>query len=62
MMKTGSNAPQKPTKSPMPKCKPPKGDWEIPRFMEKFQPKDTITFYGWDGSKFEFEVKDEDNE
>lgn len=33
--KTGSNAPQMPTKTPMPKCKPPKDYWEIPSFMPK---------------------------
>ena len=40
-----SNAPQKPTKSPMPECKPPKDDWEIPSFMKNFKPKETVTFY-----------------
>lgn len=53
-----SNAPQKPTKSPMPKCKPPKDDWEIPSFMLKFKPKETVTFYDMEGkpyATFEYE-------
>ena len=28
-------APKMPSNSPMPKCKPPKGYWEIPSFMSK---------------------------
>ncbi len=47
--KTGSNAPQMPTRTPMPKCKPPKDDWEIPSFMKNFKPKETITFYDMEG-------------
>lgn len=57
--KTGSNAPQMPTKTPMPKCKPPKDYWEIPSFMLKFKPKETITFYDMEGKAVAtFEVKD----
>ena len=48
-MKKGSNAPKKPTQAPMPKCKPPKDDWEIPSFMKNFKPKETVTFYGMEG-------------
>lgn len=47
--KTGSNAPQKLTRPPMPKCKPPKDDWEIPKFMLNFKPKETVTFYDMEG-------------
>lgn len=58
--KTGSNAPQMPTRPPMPKCKPPKDYWEIPSFMLKFKPKETITFYDMEGKAVAtFEVKDE---
>lgn len=45
----GSNAPQMPTNPPMPKCKPPKEDWEIPSFMKNFKPKETVTFYDMEG-------------
>lgn len=48
-MKKGSNAPKKPTQAPMPKCKPPKDDWEIPKFMQNFKPKETVTFYDMEG-------------
>lgn len=48
----GSNAPQMPTKTPMPKCKPPKDDWEIPKFMLNFKPKETITFYDMEGKSY----------
>ena len=44
-----SNAPQMPTNTPMPKCKPPKDDWEIPSFMKNFKPKKTVTFYDMEG-------------
>ena len=58
--KTGSNAPQKPTRPPMLKRKPPKDDWEIPSFMKNFKPKETITFYDMEGKAVAtFEVKDE---
>lgn len=45
LIQLGSNAPQMPTRTPMPKCKPPKADWEIPKFMRNFKPKETVTFY-----------------
>ena len=45
LISLGSNAPKMPTNPPMPKCKPPKADWEIPSFMLKFKPKETVTFY-----------------
>ena len=48
-MKKGSNAPKMPTQPPMPKCKQPKDDWEIPKFMLNFKPKETITFYDMEG-------------
>ena len=44
-MKKESNAPKMPTQPSMPKCKPPKDDWEIPKFMLNFKPKETVTFY-----------------
>ena len=57
----GSNAPQMPTNTPMPKCKPPKDDWEIPSFMKNFKPKETITFYDMEGKAVAtFEVEDEE--
>jgi hypothetical protein len=59
--KTGSNAPQMPTRTPMPKVKPPKDDWEIPSFMKNFKPKGTVTFYDMEGRPYAtFEVKDEE--
>jgi len=61
LIQLGSNAPQKPTRSPMPECKPPKDDWEIPSFMKNFKPKETITFYDMEGRPYAtFEVKDEE--
>lgn len=51
-----SNAPEKPTRPPMPKVKPPKDDWEIPSFMLKPR-KETITFYDMEGKPYAtFEV------
>ena len=55
----GSNAPQKLTNPPMPKCKPPKGYWEIPKFMLNFKPKETVTFYANGKPYATFEVEDE---
>lgn len=52
------NAPKMPTEPPMPECKPPKDDWEIPSFMLKFKPKETVTFYDMQGkpyATFEYE-------
>ena len=51
-------SPQMPTNTPMPKCKPPKDDWNIPSFMKNFKPKETITFYDMEGrpyATFEYE-------
>ena len=56
----GSNAPQMPTSPPMPKCKPPKDDWEIPSFMKNFKPKETVTFYAGGKPYATFEVEDEE--
>ena len=56
----GSNAPQMPTKTPMPKCKPPKDDWEIPKFMKNFKPKETVTFYAGGKPYATYEVEDEE--
>lgn len=53
----GSNAPLKPVKSSMPKCKPPKDDWEIPSFMRNFKPKETVTFYAEDRPVVTYEVE-----
>ena len=55
----GSNAPQMPTNPPMPKCKPPKDDWEIPSFMKNFKPKETVTFYAGGKPYATYEVEDE---
>lgn len=58
--KEESNAPQKPTKSPMPKCKPPKDDWEIPSFMKNFKPKETVTFYAGGKPYATYDVEDDE--
>ena len=44
-----SNAPQMPTKD----------DWEIPSFMLKFKPKETVTFYAGGKPYATYEVEDE---